>query len=65
MARLAGQAYAAARVPGYDRERYWLWRPEMGETLEEVLVRVGAVLDRVAAGRADARRGRREPRRGR
>jgi broad specificity phosphatase PhoE len=47
--RLAGQAYATPR-PGYDRERYWLWRPEGGETLEEVLVRVGAVLDRVAAG---------------
>jgi broad specificity phosphatase PhoE len=45
---LAGQAYTTPR-PGYDRERYWLWRPEGGETLEEVLVRVGAVLDGVAA----------------
>ena len=45
---LAGRAYATPR-PGYDRERYWLWRPEGGETLEEVLVRVAAVLDRVAA----------------
>ena len=50
---LAGQAYASPR-PGYDRERYWLWRPEGGETLEEVLVRVGAVLDRVAGGAPDA-----------
>ncbi len=41
---LAGQAYATPR-PGYDRERYWTWRPEAGETLEEVLVRIGAVLD--------------------
>jgi broad specificity phosphatase PhoE len=49
---LAGQAYATPR-PGYDRERYWLWRPAGGETLEEVLVRVGAVLDRVAAEAAD------------
>ena len=49
---LAGQAYATPR-PGYDRERYWLWRPVGGETLEEVLVRVGAVLDRVAAAAAD------------
>jgi probable phosphoglycerate mutase len=49
---LAGHAYATPR-PGYDRERYWLWRPEGGETLEEVLVRVGAVLDRVAAGTPD------------
>jgi broad specificity phosphatase PhoE len=50
---LAGQAYATPR-PGYDRERYWVWRPEGGETLEEVLVRVGAVLDRVAAATPDA-----------
>jgi probable phosphoglycerate mutase len=48
---LAGQAYATPRVD-YDRERYWLWRPAGGETLEEVLVRVGATLDRLAA-RAD------------
>jgi broad specificity phosphatase PhoE len=46
--KLAGLSYATPR-PGYDRERYWAWRPEGGETLEEVLVRVGAVLDRVAA----------------
>lgn len=44
---LAGLAYATPRT-GYDRERYWTWRPDQGETLEEVLVRVGAVLDRVA-----------------
>jgi len=50
---LAGRAYATPR-PGYDRERYWLWRPENGETLEEVLVRVGAVLDRVATGAPDS-----------
>jgi broad specificity phosphatase PhoE len=49
---LAGHAYATPR-PGYDRERYWLWRPEGGETLEEVLVRVAAVLDRVASCRPD------------
>lgn len=49
---LAGQAYATPR-PDYDRERYWLWRPAGGETLEEVLVRVGATLDRLAAGTAD------------
>lgn len=45
---LAGQAYGTPR-PGYDRERYWLWRPSGGETLEEALFRIGAVLDRVAA----------------
>ena len=47
--RLAGQAYATPR-PGYERDRYWLWRPEGGETLQEVLARVGAVLDGLAAG---------------
>jgi broad specificity phosphatase PhoE len=45
---LAGQAYATPR-PGYDRERYWTWRPDAGESLEEVLTRVGAVLDRLIA----------------
>ena len=48
---LAGLAYATPR-PGYDRERYWTWRPDAGETLEEVLVRVGAALDRIAAAGA-------------
>ena len=45
---LAGRSYDTHR-PDYDRERYWLWRPEGGETLVEVAARVGAVLDRVAA----------------
>jgi ribonuclease H / adenosylcobalamin/alpha-ribazole phosphatase len=49
---LAGQAYATPRV-GYDRDRYWLWRPTGGETLEEVLVRVAATLDRLAARAGD------------
>ena len=31
--RLAGLAYTTPR-PGYDRERYWTWRPDGGETLE-------------------------------
>lgn len=46
--QLAGRPYTSPR-PGYDRERYWTWRPEAGETLEEVLVRVGGVLDRLMA----------------
>ena len=50
--RLAGLAYATPR-PGYDRERYWTWRPDEGETLEEVLERVGATLDRIAAAAAN------------
>lgn len=48
---LAGLSYDTPRSD-YDRERYWLWRPEQGETLVEVAARVGAVLDRVATSRA-------------
>lgn len=47
---LAGMPYATPRQD-YDVSRYWLWRPEGGETLIEVAARVGAVLDRLA--RAD------------
>jgi broad specificity phosphatase PhoE len=47
---LAGQPYATLRdSTDYDPVRYWLWRPPGGETLEEVSVRAGAALDRVAA----------------
>jgi len=49
---LAGCAYSTPR-PGYDRERYWGWRPEGGETLEETLARIGEVLDRVARAAPD------------
>lgn len=49
---LAGRSYDTPRT-GYDRQRYWLWRPEAGETLEEVLVRVGVVLDRLAGSAPD------------
>ena len=48
---LAGLPYATPRSD-YDPLRYWLWRPEGGESLVEVAVRVGAVLDRVAAEQA-------------
>lgn len=49
---LAGRPYSTPR-PDYDRERYWLWRPEGGETLLEVVSRVGAVLDRLARAAHD------------
>jgi broad specificity phosphatase PhoE len=49
---LAGRPYATPRTD-YDRERYWLWRPTNGETLVEVVSRVGAVLDRLAASAGD------------
>lgn len=44
---LAGQPYDTPR-PDYDPAAYWSWRPPGGETLEEVVVRVGQVLDRLA-----------------
>jgi probable phosphoglycerate mutase len=44
---LAGQPYDTPR-PDYDPAAYWGWRPPGGETLEEVVVRVGRVLDRLA-----------------
>jgi broad specificity phosphatase PhoE len=49
---LAGTPYSAPR-PGYDPASYWTWRPPGGETLDEVLVRAGAVLDRLAAAAPD------------
>ena len=49
----AGQPYDTPRQ-GYDPAAYWAWRPPGGESLEEVLVRAGAVLDRFArAGGVD------------
>src|SRR5262249_60776409 len=49
----AGQPYDTPRQ-GYDPAAYWAWRPPGGESLEEVLVRAGAVLDRLArAGGGD------------
>jgi len=44
---MAGLPYTTPRHD-YDRSAYWSWRPPSGETLEEVALRVGPVLDRVA-----------------
>jgi broad specificity phosphatase PhoE len=44
----AGLPYDAAR-PEFDPKAYWDWKPPGGETLEEVAVRVGRVLDRISA----------------
>lgn len=43
----AGLPYDTPRV-GFERKRFWLWRPPGGETLEEAAARGGAVLDRLA-----------------
>ena len=45
----AGQLYEAPR-PGYDPAAYWAWQPPGGESLEDVLDRAGAALDRIAMG---------------
>lgn len=45
----AGLPYDTVR-PQFDPQAYWSWRPPGGETLEEVAVRVGRVLDRICAG---------------
>lgn len=42
----AGKPYSTPR-DGYDPARRWEWRPPSGETLVEVEVRVGAVVDRL------------------
>jgi broad specificity phosphatase PhoE len=35
--------------PDYDPQRPWAWKPEGGESYEEVQARVGPILDRLAA----------------
>jgi broad specificity phosphatase PhoE len=39
--------------PDYDPERPWAWRPEGGESYEEVQARAGPILDRLAVEHAD------------
>jgi uncharacterized phosphatase len=46
---LKGQSYdELERAPGYDLKRPWAWRPEGGESYEDVKARVGPVIDRLA-----------------
>ncbi|HEV7732357.1 MAG TPA: histidine phosphatase family protein [Candidatus Binatia bacterium] len=49
---LAGSPYSTPR-PGYDKSRYWTWRPPGGETLDEVVQRAGAALDGLVATAPD------------
>jgi broad specificity phosphatase PhoE len=39
-------------VPDYDAARPWAWKPEGGESYEEVQARVAPILDRLAAAHA-------------
>jgi len=51
---LAGEPYRATRDdPEYRPERFWEWRPEGGESLEDVRVRAGRVLEHLAASYPD------------
>jgi broad specificity phosphatase PhoE len=46
---LVGRSYdSLAGSPGYDRQSPWKWRPEGGESYEDVRARVAPVLDRLA-----------------
>jgi broad specificity phosphatase PhoE len=47
---LRGQPYDAVRDdPTFESEAMWLWRPEGGESYEDVRLRVAPILDRLAA----------------
>jgi broad specificity phosphatase PhoE len=46
---LRGKPYdSILTTPGYDPKSPWTWKPEGGESFEDVEVRVGPVLDRLA-----------------
>ncbi len=45
-----GKPYEAVmEAPGYDPERPWLWKPPGGESFEDVRMRVGPILDKLAS----------------
>jgi broad specificity phosphatase PhoE len=50
-----GQSYdSLAAAPGYDTARPWAWRPQGGESYEDVMARVAPVLDRLARENPDS-----------
>jgi broad specificity phosphatase PhoE len=51
---LRGQPYDAVRDdPTFETEKTWLWRPEGGESYEDVRVRVAPILERLAKRAGD------------
>jgi broad specificity phosphatase PhoE len=49
-----GRAYDSfLSEPDYDPQRPWAWKPQGGESYEEVQARVGPILDRLAASYPD------------
>ena len=49
-----GRSYDSFRqAPDYDAKRPWAWKPEGGESYEEVQARVGPILDRLAKTHRD------------
>jgi probable phosphoglycerate mutase len=51
---LRGQPYDAVRDdPTFETEKTWLWRPEGGESYEDVRVRVAPILERLAVRAGD------------
>lgn len=51
---LRGQPYDAVRDdPAFETEKTWLWRPEGGESYEDVRVRIAPVIERLAARAAE------------
>ncbi len=49
-----GRSYDSFQdAPDYDGARPWAWKPEGGESYEEVQARVGPILDRLAKLHAD------------
>jgi broad specificity phosphatase PhoE len=49
-----GRSYdSLLEAPDYDPQRPWAWKPDGGESYEEVQARVGPVLDRLAHAHTD------------
>jgi broad specificity phosphatase PhoE len=49
-----GQPYdSILAAPGFDPTRPWVWKPEGGESFEEVRTRVAPILDRLAEAHRD------------